>query len=75
MRTMSWMRMSIRSIYIYDVVQELAEDWWLVIESRDLHKEWHMSLASTYKNKNPITKAVIMWVVKESNDAVLKTLQ
>lgn len=38
---------------INELMKETKSKWWLIIATRDVHPEWHMSFASNYKWKNP----------------------
>jgi len=46
---------------INKVILETKSKWWIVISSRELHPKGHISFASNYIWKEPITESFIRW--------------
>ena len=55
--------------YINQLTQSVRSKWWLIINTRDSHPVWHLSLASSFKWKRPITEWFALWInpTPESN--------
>lgn len=42
---------------INDCIDKTKQEWWIILSSRELHSQWHMYFASSFKWKMPITVA------------------
>lgn len=47
--------------YINSKTHDIVSAWWIIVKTRDYHSLWHMSLASSFKWKYPITTALWKW--------------
>ena len=50
------------SPFINDLVNETRSKWGIIIKTKDYHPRWHMSFASSFRNKRPISEAFAMWM-------------
>ena len=48
--------------YINQLTESVRQRWWLVINTRDSHPVWHVSLASSFEWKKPITEGFALWI-------------
>lgn len=48
--------------YINEVVNDVRSRWWIIIKTKDYHPRWHMSFASSFRGKKPITEAFAAWI-------------
>lgn len=51
--------------YINTLTSDIRKKWWLIINTRDEHPLWHISLASSYTWKKPITEAFAKWITPD----------
>ena len=55
---------------INKVVLETKQNWWIVLASRELHPQGHISFASNYINKTPITDSFAIWKTPDKNNFI-----
>ncbi len=54
--------------FINEKVNEVRSNDWKVLKSKDYHKRWHMSFASSFEGKKPITEAFAAWITPNPVD-------
>ncbi len=47
--------------YIINTIQETKRAGWLIIPTRDMHPEWHISFVTSFVWKEPLTDALKSW--------------
>lgn len=46
---------------INDVIRETKSKWWIIIATKDMHREWNVSFAQNFIWKFPITESLKKW--------------
>ena len=60
----------ILSPIINEIVWETKSKWWIIIATKDMHREWNVSFAQNFIWKEPITEALKKWEKPSSRNFI-----